>query len=177
MKLTKRWVGALAVALLAACGDAVEPLGSPQSAQLQGNSALRLVTTKSSANNAVTKLIDRQGGVLVDEANGHSLEIPRGAVSEPTYFVMGTVASDKYVVKLLAYKARDLSAVTEFSVRPLKLSMNYRAADVASPRNLKIVYVGNDLEILEVLKTSISRSSPVIEASITHFSIYSMAID
>jgi hypothetical protein len=178
MKLKRRLIGLLAVALLAACGDAVEPVAAPQPAALQGSSPLRLVKAKSSSNNAVTVLVDRQGGVLVDSANGHALEIPRGAVSEPTYFVMGTLASDNYVVKLLAYKASDLSVVKDFSTKPLKLRMNYGAAEIASPRRLKIVYVSNDLaQILEVLTTSISKTSTVIEASITHFSIYSMAID
>jgi hypothetical protein len=176
--MTRKVLGLIAVVFMAACGDAVEPVSAPQTAQLQGNSSLRLVRTKASSNNAVTKLIDRSGGVLVDEANGHSLEIPRGAVSEPTYFVMGVAASDNYVVKLIAYKASDLSPVTRFANKPLKLRMNYSAAEVSNPQSLKVVYVSDDLsKILEVLSTSVSSSGPVVEASITHFSIYSMAID
>jgi hypothetical protein len=178
MRLSRKLLGIFAVALVAACGEnAVEPFGAVQAAK-EGNSVLRLVTTKSSSNNAVTALIDKQGGVLVDSANGHQLEVPRGAVSEPTHFVMGVAASDKFVVKLLAYRARDLAPVTQFTTKPLRLRLSYAAADVASPRRLRIVYVSNDLsQILEVLSTSVSKTSPVAEASINHFSVYSMAID
>jgi hypothetical protein len=178
MTLRKRVAGFVAVLLLAACGDAVDPVNMPVQAGVQGGNTVHLVSTKSASPNAVTALIDKQGGILVDQLNGHSLEIPRGAVSEPTYFVMGVAPSDNYVVKLIAYRARDLSSVTQFTVKPLKLRLNYSAAESVSPRRLKIVYVSDDLsQILEVLATSVVKSSPVVEANITHFSIYSMAID
>ena len=176
MQFRKHVFGLLAAVLMTACSDAGEPVAAPQLAQLQGNSALRLVKTSAVSANAVTALIGRDGGLLTDAVNGHSLEIPRGAVSEPTYFVMGNVEKDVFVVKLLAYKASDLSPVKQFTTKPLKLRMNYTDAESVSPRRLKIVYVSDDLtQILEVLSTSVSRS--YIEASISHFSIYSMAID
>jgi hypothetical protein len=176
MQFRKHVFGLLAVVLMTACSDAGEPVAGPQVAKLQGSSSLRLVKTNSVAANAVTALIGRDGGVLTDVVTGHSLEIPRGAVSEPTYFVMGNAEKDVFVVKLLAYKAKDLSPVTQFTAKPLKLRMNYTDAEVVSPRRLKIVYVSDDLtQILEVLSTSVSKSH--IEASISHFSIYSMAID
>ena len=176
MHFRKRVFGLLAVVLMSACSDAGEPVTAPQVAKLQGSSSLRLVRTNAVSANAVTALIGREGGMLVDGINGHSLEVPRGAVSEPTYFVMGNAAKDVYVVKLLAYTAKDLTPVTQFTNKPLKLRMNYADAEVSSPRRLKIVYVTDDLsQILEVLSTSVSRTH--IEASISHFSIYSMAID
>lgn len=178
MKFTSRMFGLLAVALVASCGDAVEPFNAPVQMAKQSSNTVHLVKTNASSPNAITKLIDKSGGVLVDEVNGHSLEIPRGAVTEPTYFVLGVAPSDNYVVKLAAYRARDLSAVSQFTIKPLKLRMNYSKAEVRDPRRLKIVYVSYDLtEILEVLATSISKTSQVVEANLTHFSIYSMAID
>jgi hypothetical protein len=171
-----RALTAVVLALVVGCNDTTsEPTQVRLQADRQDNT-LRLVTAKSSSYNAETAVVDESGGVLIDGQNGHQLIIPRGAVSEPTLFVMGTAGSDKFAVKLKAYRLADMSSVKDFTNRPLQLRFNLTNALIGNTRNLRIVYVSNDLtDILEVLATSINKD--FAEANLTHFSIYSMAID
>lgn len=176
-----RFVAALTLALglAAGCADQVnDPV--PMRAQLdrvESDASLKLVDVTGVENNAEFVLIDRDGGVIKDGKNGHELIIPRNTVQEPTYFSMGTLGVNKVVVKLLAYRARDLESVSRFP-KGLTLRLNFTKASVGNPRQLKIVYVsGLDLDILEVFPTSISGSGVQVEAEINHFSSYSMALD
>jgi hypothetical protein len=169
----------LALGLAAGCADQEnDPVAlRPQLDRVEGSGSLKLVDVSGVESNAEFVIIDRDGGVVTDGKNGHQLIIPRNAVQEPTYFSMGTLGVNKVVVKLLAYRARDLESVTRFP-KGLTLSLNFTKANVGNPRQLKIVYVsGLELDILEVFPTTLSSSGVQVEAIIDHFSSYSMALD
>src|SRR5687768_250008 len=101
------------LAVVSGCTDSTsEPTPIRPQADRQDN-ALRLVNAKSSAYNAESAIIDEMGGVLIDGQNGHQLVIPRGAVAEPVLFVMGTGGSDKFAVKLKAYRLSDMASIKE----------------------------------------------------------------
>ena len=170
----------LTLSLTAGCDDqGKEPLAfQPQFARPAAESStLQLVDVSGAESNAEFVLIDKAGGLIRDPKNGHELIVPRGAVAEPTYFSMGTLGVSKVVVKLVAYRASDNVLVTRFP-KTLTLRLNFTKANVSNPRNLKVVYVSSlDLTILEVFPTAISRSGMQVEAGISHFSSYSMALD
>jgi hypothetical protein len=169
----------LALGLTAGCADQVnDPVSMRQQMdRVEEASSLKLVDVSGVEHNAEFVLIDKDGGVIKDGKNGHELVIPRNAVQEPTFFSMGTLGLSKVVVKLVAYRARDLESVTRFP-KALTLRLNYAKANVGNPHQLKIVYIsGFDLEILEVFPTMSSGSGPYVEAEINHFSSYSMALD
>jgi hypothetical protein len=169
----------LALGLTAGCADQVnDPVSMRQQMdRVEDASSLKLVDVIGVENNAEFVLIDKDGGVIKDGKNGHELIIPRNAVQEPTFFSMGTLGVSKVVVKLVAYRARDLESVTRFP-KVLTLRLNFTKGNVGNPNALKIVYVsGLDLNILEVFPTTISGSGLQVEADINHFSSYSMALD
>ena len=59
--------------------------------------------------------------------------------------------------------------------RPTLLSMSYSECSLLSPFRLKIVYVNDRLEILEVLPTLISVVTRTANAPVDHFSRYMLA--
>ena len=166
------------LAVITSCADqGEEPLSfKPQTIELAANT-LQLVNVTGVQSNSKFVLIDQNGGVIHDELNGHELIIPAAAVEAPTWFTMSTLAVDKVVVELVAYRAEDFAPVTRFP-KDLTLRLSITNAQVSSPDRLKIVYVSaSQLSILEVFHTVISESGVHVEARIDHFSNYSMAMD
>jgi hypothetical protein len=125
--------------------------------------------------------IDDRGGKVVDEKSGHEIRIMRDAVSEPTIFVVHTLPGRTVTVDLTAWRKIDgvWVQIHEFSRESIKLRLSYAKTGVKQPNRLKVVYVPSieDMATFEPLATEIYKQEQKAQGKLSHFSIYSMAID
>lgn len=127
----------------------------------------------------LSKLLGLDGGVLA--LLDHVLNVPAGAVTEPTVFSM-TVLQNGYVeVELTAVPKSLLSSlffwrkVEEVKfVKPVELSLSYaRATNVTDPSRLRIMRVNPDGNH-EILPSTIDLEKKTVTAELDHFSRYCM---
>ena len=125
--------------------------------------------------------IDERGGKVVDEKSGNEVRVMRGAVSEATIFVVHTLPGRKMMVDLTAWRKIDgvWTQIHEFSHESIKLRLSYAKTTVKQPNRLKVVYIPTleDPATFEVLDTEIYKTEKQAQGKLSHFSIYSMAID
>jgi hypothetical protein len=125
--------------------------------------------------------VDGGGGRLADPASGHEIKIMPKTVSEPTYFVMQTLAGPNIVVELTAWRKIDDAwvQITTFDNDGIKLRLSYANTGVKQANKLRVVYLpNNDVNgTLEPLVTIIDKTNKQAQAKLSHFSQYSMAID
>ena len=122
----------------------------------------------------VSATIDKKGGRLI--LGSHVLEVPSGAVDNPTLFTMDKVDADHIQVKLTATRLilNDVGS-RGFNV-PVRLTLSYgKAAELPSDQStLRVIWVKLD-------GTSEDRPSTVdvqgkrVTASLGHFSNYALA--
>jgi hypothetical protein len=127
----------------------------------------------------IAKLLGTDGGLL--SILGHILNVPAGAVSEPTLFSM-TVLQNGYVeVELTATPQSLLRRLlfwrappeVQFAV-PVDLSLSYaRATNVTDPSRLKIMRVNPDGRH-EILPSTVDTVKKTVTAKLDHFSRYCM---
>jgi hypothetical protein len=124
----------------------------------------------------VSGLIGLLGGVL--RLDGHSLDVPRGAVLQLTLFTMATPSTPVVDVDLNAIGGELvgglLSRLGVFR-RPVRVEMSYaRAKNVTDPDDLVIVRMlpGGRYQ---VIPTTVDKRRKVIWAELEHFSKYAMA--
>ena len=97
----------------------------------------------------------------------HRLTVPPGALRERVR-ISAVAPKGRYVQ--IKFEPEGL----EFS-RPTLLTMSYSECSLLSPLRLKIVYVNDKLEILEVLPTLVSVLTRTAHAPVDHFSRYMLA--
>ena len=105
------------------------------------------------------------GGVL--RVGPHVLAVPPGALKEKVR-ITGVAPEGKHV------QIKFEPAGLEFERNTL-LTMSYAECSLLSPTRLKVVYVNDNLEILEVLPTLVSVWTRSAKAPVDHFSRYMLA--
>ena len=105
------------------------------------------------------------GGVL--RVGPHILSVPPWALKEK---VRITAVAPKGEYVQIKFEPEGL----QFE-RPPLLTMSYAECSLLSPLRLKVVYVNDNLEILEVLPTAVSILTRTANARVDHFSRYMLA--
>lgn len=127
----------------------------------------------------IALLLGSDGGVLT--LLGHILDVPAGAVSEPTLFSMTVIQNGYVEVELTATPKSLLNSLffwrqaeeVQFKV-PVELSLSYaRATNVTDPSRLKIMRVNPDGNH-EILPSVVDPVSKTVTAELDHFSRYCM---
>jgi hypothetical protein len=127
----------------------------------------------------LAKLLGSEGGIL--SLLGHILNVPAGAVSEPTLFSMTAIQSGHIEVELTATPKSLLRrllfwrpvAEVQFEV-PVALSLSYaRATNVTDPSRLRIMRVNPDGNH-EILPSVVDTVNKTVTAQLDHFSRYCM---
>jgi hypothetical protein len=109
----------------------------------------------------------------------YSLFIPKGAVKKPTLFRMQVLTGSVVGVSLQAWD-NGWQPVTQFQA-PLRLTLPYDEVDAGQIQNPDRLLIANivsdtDTSILEVISPAIDPINQTITGSITHFSVWSLAI-
>jgi hypothetical protein len=162
------------IALSAGCSETTESLVSPQFGR---SSVIELVpVTVPAVSYTVSGIIDSKGGRLSDPLNGHEVKFDPRTVSEPTLVTMTTDAGNYIEVDLTAVSVSTGAAVTEFS-RPVKLTLNWRNANLKNPNQLTVVYVPDDGSAMQPVSTVVDKTTKTAQGKLEHFSSYAAAIN
>lgn len=124
-----------------------------------------------------SQLIGPSGGSV--HLAGHSIEVPAGAVSDPTLFTITVVTNGYVQVELTAVLSGLLGVVdvgeSGFGGETVKLTLTYAwAKDVNDPSKLVILRMHDD-GTAEALPTTLSATGKTVSAQLDHFSRYAMA--
>jgi hypothetical protein len=183
----RRFVSIIAIALsafvLSSCADDHGPPTSPPPAAAPDLSLigdilggvtngvgdladdLGLVSCRVRRTHTASEVIGPQGGIM--RIGPHFLSVPPRALKEPV--LISAVAPEGRYVQI-KFEPSGL----EFE-RKVLLTMSYAECSLLSPLKLKIVYVNDRYEILEVLPTLTSLLTRTANAPIDHFSRYMLA--
>ena len=126
---------------------------------------LGLVSCNVRTTHTGSAVIGPLGGVV--RVGPHLLSVPPGAVRERVLITAVAPAGKHVQIK---FEPEGL----EFERSPL-LTMSYSECSLLSPLRLKVVYVNDNLEILEVLPTVVSVWTRTANARVDHFSRYMLA--
>jgi hypothetical protein len=165
------------------CADtSTEPFSAPRFNGIDDDGVLTPVTlTEPAVESYVYTYVDGGGGRLSDPVSGHEMKIMPKTVSEGTYFVMKTLAGPNVIVELTAWRKIDGQwvQITTFDDEGVKLRLSYANTGVKQPNKLRVVYLpdGDVNGIMDPLVTLIDKTTKQAQAKLSHFSIYSMAID
>jgi hypothetical protein len=127
----------------------------------------------------LAKLLGSEGGLL--SLLGHVLNVPEGAVSQPTLFSMTAIQSGHIEVELTATPQSLLRRLlfwrsvpeVHFNV-PVELSLSYaRATNVTDPSRLRIMRINPDGRH-EILPSVVDPVTKTVTAELDHFSRYCM---
>jgi hypothetical protein len=188
MLATRRFASLFAIALaavvLTSCADDHTPPTAPPVTQIAPDpsligdllggvtgtvgglaNSLGLVSCNVRYTYSASAEIGPEGGVLW--VGPHRLYVPPNALSERTR-ISAVAPRGNYVQ--IQFEPEGL----QFR-RSTLLSMSYRDCSLFSPWRLKIVYVDDNLEILEVLPTLTSILTRTANAPVDHFSRYMLA--
>lgn len=187
MFATRRFASILALALaavmLTSCADDTAPPTAPATAVTLDPSlivdvvggvtgtvgdlakTLSLVSCNVEKTYSASRVIGPDGGVL--KIGPHQLYVPPRALKEKVRISAVAPAGEYVQIK---FEPQGL----EFK-RKTSLTMSYAECSLLSPLSLKIVYVNDDLEILEVLPTLVSVLTRTATAPVDHFSRYMLA--
>jgi hypothetical protein len=119
------------------------------------------------------------GKPLTLEIGKYKLWVPKGAVKNPTIFRMTVLTGSVVGVSLEAFDNQG-DPVTQFQT-PLRLTLPYDEADEAEIDNPSHLLLANivsesDPTILEIVNPAVNQKHKTITGSITHFSVWSLAI-
>lgn len=185
MKPDRRVLYAVLLAVvsgLTACDrtDRVGDLTAPTAPQFAKNArAVKILRTTNPLTQDVTyeskKPIDFKGGSL--QFANHMLEVPRNAVSGPTFFSATIRAGAEIRIDLRAW-APNGTAVSRFDRAPVKLTVSLTgvADNLDAIRRVVVVY-HNPNGSLETMPTSVDVRNNTVTATLNHFSDYSPALD
>jgi hypothetical protein len=126
---------------------------------------LGLVSCNVKKTHTASATIGKEGGTL--KIGPHRLTIPKDALKKNVR-ISAVAPKGKYVQ--IKFEPEGL----EFR-RKTALTMSYAECSLLSPLHLKIVYVNDQLQILEVLPTVTSVLTRTATAPIDHFSRYMLA--
>ena len=164
-----------ALAVLAACDAQQTDVLFAPNADFVSNAASIARTGTIAHGNRVTGLILPTGGSIT--AEGHTLKVPAGAISQPTWFSMQVVEASVVHVKLKAWRAIDGGAVTQFPNTPVELTLDASALEKLDPAGLTIVYLrdGTYDGAKERVPSTFNQADWTVTGYLTHFSSYALA--
>lgn len=180
MKFERLLIAALGVTLVGSGCDSTstDPLLAPDASVLSNSSAgnSTVVRTRAlEAGNRRYALVypSVEGSVSV---SGHTLRVPVGAVTQPTWFMLQAIEASAVHVRLKAWNALDGSVVTQFPNVPVELTLDVSDIEDLDLNGLVIVYLrdGSYAGAKEPVRTTISGST-TLTGYLTHFSQYAVA--
>ena len=123
----------------------------------------------------VSGLIGSNGGSIT--LMGHTLTVPKGAVSVPTLFTLVALPNPYVDVEATASITGILGQVVDVGIfgfkKPVTLTLTYsRANNVTNPANLFIGYFGANG--IEPLPSTVNTANKTVSAQLHHFSKYGM---
>jgi hypothetical protein len=154
--------GLLAATLIAACSDEATAPTTPALAVAGTRTAT--ITRCDQPYGATSGWIGPKGGRL--KAGGHTLYVPQGALSAPTFITMETPSGN------IGHVVFGPDGLTFNKDYPAHLVMSYQNCLVAPDATQQVAYTSETLKILE---TQPSVSDPItltVDAKLTHFSDY-----
>lgn len=191
MQRSSRWVlvPTLLIALLGGCEAAIEPAAetaqhvpsAPSLELIDGEyEPVEAAISEDAVDLEVSRLIDSDGGSL--HLAGHSLQIPAGAVAQPTLFTM-TVLTNGYVeVELRAIEADPFGedfdvGESGFGDKTVALTLSYAGAkNVDEPGSLVILRMPEDENgTAQPLDVVVDTERRTVTAQLDHFSKYCLA--
>ncbi len=180
MRRIRYFAGLAALTLFAGCDSQhSEPFFAPpnQDIIITVNGNTRVIKTKSveRGNWAFTLVTPSTGGTV--STNGHTLKVPVGAVTQPTWFMMNVVETNAVQVKLKAWRAADGAPVTQFPKVPVQLTLNAGQLESLDPTGLVIVYLRDDTTegATEKVASTLNTNNWTVTGYLTHFSSYALA--
>jgi hypothetical protein len=174
-----RNVAALAALLIfAGCSDsAIDRVLAPSAdIIIEANGQTHVIKTPNTQYGDIGfGLIYPSGGKLT--VRGHTLTVPAGAVSAPTWFMMYAVETNAVQVTLKAWRAADLRPVTQFTAVQLKLTLDASRVENLDPNGLLIVYLrdGTTTGTLEEVPSTVDTSNRKVTGLLSHSSSYALA--
>lgn len=176
----------LSLASLLGCEDASHPRGVSEpvwarveAAPPRSNVKLARRVARTTTGVAISEFITNGERVHL-QVGKYELIVPRGAVKQPTRFVMMVLDNDMIGVTLYAYD-QERNPVSHFH-RPLQLTLPYDDADadeIGAADQLYIANVAgqNDPGILELASVQIDRGNRTVTGTLRHFSVWSLALE
>lgn len=185
MRHPMRWVLGLAavLAITTGCEPSTapalpEPSGPALSLESSGYRLIEGRLPEGLPEIEVSKLIDVSGGSI--HLAGHSIEVPAGAVADPTLFTMSLVTNGYIEVELTAVVSSLLGGVLDvggdgFGGKTVALTLSYATAtNVEDPDDLLILRMLEDGRV-EALDAVVDPSGKRVTAQLDHFSRYCLA--
>ena len=122
-----------------------------------------------------TQLIGISGGSVT--LLGHTISVPRGAVTTPTFFTIAALPTGKVEVDLVALAPNllgNLLSVGQFGfAKPVTLTLTYARSGTVDPSKLVIVYESSTG--FQPLPTTVDTAHKTASAQLPHFSKYGLA--
>lgn len=180
MKFEHLVIAALAATLVGSGCDSAstDPLLAPAASVLidspTGNTAVARTRALEAGNRRYALVYPSvEGSVSV---GGHTLKVPVGAVTRPTWFMLQVIEASAVHVRLKAWNALDGSVVTQFPNVPVELTLDVSGIEDLDLNGLLIVYLrdGSYAGAKEPVRTTISGSTS-LTGYLTHFSQYAVA--
>ena len=122
-----------------------------------------------------SKLIGLSGGSV--SLLGHTISVPSGAVTTPTFFTLAILPTGKVEVDLLALAPNLLGkymSVGQYGFnKPVTLTLTYARSGDVDPSKLVIVYESSTG--FQPLPTTVNTTAKTASAQLSHFSQYGLA--
>jgi hypothetical protein len=152
----------LAATVIAACSDEATAPSTPSLAV--AGTRPRTITRCTQPYAATSGWIGPQGGSL--EAGGHTLYVPVGALSVPTFITMETPSGK---ISHVVFGPEGLRFNSNY---PVHLVMSYQNCLVAPDATQQVAYTSASLNILETQPSVSDPATMTVDAKLTHFSDY-----
>lgn len=171
----------LSAPLFSACEriDTISSIETTDFAASPGRSKKAKLVVAAVTESGTVQGMATHGRSLTLQIGQYVLEVPKGAVKEPTTFRMTVVPGDMVKVSLEAWDANDPSVEVKQFRQPLNLTLPYSAIapeDRANPGLLLIGHISEDgrNQIEEVVNAVVDTNAQTITGQIFHFSIWAI---
>jgi hypothetical protein len=154
--------GLLAATVIAACSDEATAPSTP--ALAVAGTRTSTITRCDQPYGATSGWIGPQGGRL--KAGGHTLYVPTGALSAPTFITMETPSGD------IGHVVFGPEGLTFKKSYPAHLVMSYQNCSVPPDAIQQVAYTSASLKILETQPSVSDPATLTVDAKLTHFSDY-----
>jgi hypothetical protein len=155
--------GVLAATLIAACSDEATAPSTPALA-VAGTRRLPVLTRCRQSYSATSAWIGPEGGRL--NAGGHTLNVPAGALSAPTFITMETPFGN------VGHVVFSPEALTFNPGYPAHLVMSYQNCLVTPDATQLVAYTTASLNVVETQPSVSDPVSLTVDAKLFHFSDY-----
>jgi hypothetical protein len=164
-----------ALAILAACdAQQTDRLFAPNADLITSTSNIAKTGTLIRGNKVMGLVLPTGGSISIE---GHTLKVPAGAISQPTWFSMQVVEASVIHVRLKAWRALDGAAVTQFPNVPVELTLDASRLEKLDPTGLIIVYLrdGTYDGVREKVPSVVDIDNWTVTGYLSHFSSYALA--